>query len=79
MAVAAQRDRRDPASLRIDTAADGVITGTATINSQLCGSSHSNVALAIYDYSVLAGTQGFFHNKNRGFRNIYIFKVFFFS
>jgi acetyl-CoA carboxylase carboxyltransferase component len=63
LAVAAQRDRRDPASLRIDTAADGVITGTATINSQLCGSSHSNVALAIYDYSVLAGTQGFFHHK----------------
>ena len=63
LAVAAQRDRRDPESLRIDTAADGVITGTATINSELRGSSHSNVALAIYDYSVLAGTQGFFHHQ----------------
>ena len=29
LAVAAQRGRRDPKSMRIDTAADGVITGTA--------------------------------------------------
>ena len=35
LAVAAQRGRRDPESMRIDTAADGVITGTATINQDL--------------------------------------------
>ena len=35
LAVAAQRDRRDPSTLRVDTAADGVITGTATINATL--------------------------------------------
>ena len=63
LAVAAQRGRRDPESMRIDTAADGVITGTATINNGLIASGQSDVAVAIYDYSVLAGTQGFFHHQ----------------
>ena len=63
LAVAAQRGRRDSASLRIDTAADGVITGTATVNAELITNSKSDVAVAIYDYSVLAGTQGFFHHQ----------------
>lgn len=63
LAVAAQRDRRDPSTLRVDTAADGVITGTATINAAVCLNERTNVAVAIYDYSVLAGTQGFFHHQ----------------
>lgn len=56
LAVAAQRSRRDYADLQENTPTDGVITGTATING-------SPVAVAIYDYSVLAGSQGFFHHK----------------
>lgn len=63
LAVAAQRDRRDPSTLRVDTAADGVITGTATINATLLPDERADVAVAIYDYSVLAGTQGFFHHQ----------------
>ena len=50
--------------MRIDTAADGVITGTATINKDLIAGGESDVAVAIYDYSVLAGTQGSSITKN---------------
>ncbi len=56
LAVAAQRKRRDYEDLQQSTAADGVITGTATINGK-------PAAVVIYDYSVLAGTQGYFHHK----------------
>ena len=63
LAVAAQRSRLDYKDLQVKTAADGVITGTATINRQLFGKSKSRTAVAIYDYSVLAGTQGFFHHQ----------------
>ncbi len=56
LAVAAQRNRRDYEDLQRSTAADGVITGVGTINGQ-------QAALAIYDYAVLAGTQGYFHHK----------------
>ena len=55
LAVAAQRSRRELEDLQQNTAADGVITGTATINGQ-------PAAVVVYDYSVLAGTQGFFHH-----------------
>jgi acetyl-CoA carboxylase carboxyltransferase component len=63
LAVAAQRSRKSYEDLQIDTAADGVITGTATINRELFGKDKSQVAVVVYDYSVLAGTQGFFHHK----------------
>jgi len=43
LAVAAQRGRRDPESLRIDTATDGVITGTATINRDLIADGRSSI------------------------------------
>ena len=55
LAVAAQRSRRELEDLQQNTAADGVITGTATINGQ-------PAAIVVYDYSVLAGTQGYFHH-----------------
>ncbi len=56
LTVAAQRRRRDYEELQTATAADGVITGTANIDGQRC-------AVVINDYSVLAGTQGYFHHK----------------
>lgn len=56
LAVAAQRRRRDYDELKTATAADGVITGIAQINGNA-------VALIINDYTVLAGTQGFFHHQ----------------
>lgn len=63
LAVAAQRKRRSYEDLQISTAADGVITGVATINRDQFGEDRSRAAVIVYDYSVLAGTQGFFHHK----------------
>jgi len=63
LAVAAQRKRRDYEDLQVSTAADGVITGVATINQDQFGKDRSRAAVVVYDYSVLAGTQGFFHHK----------------
>ena len=55
LAVAAQRNRRDYEDLQVNTPADGVITGVGTINGQ-------RAAVVVYDYTVLAGTQGYFHH-----------------
>lgn len=63
LAVAAQRDRKDAESLKLETPADGVITGLATINSAEFGVQASQVAVIVNDYSVLAGSQGYFHHK----------------
>lgn len=63
LAVAAQRRRRDFDDLKINTAADGIITGQATINADLFGAEASRVMVIINDYTVLAGTQGVFHHK----------------
>jgi acetyl-CoA carboxylase carboxyltransferase component len=62
LAVAAQRGRIDKDELYIKTAADGVITGTATINTDI-HPNNCNAAVIVNDYSVLAGTQGYFHHK----------------
>ncbi len=56
LAVAAQRQRQDYETLKTTTAADGVITGIGKVSGCL-------TALLINDYSVLAGTQGFFHHQ----------------
>lgn len=61
-AVAAQRGRRDYQELQQRTAADGIITGTATINAA-DSASDCRAAVIINDYSVLAGTQGYFHHQ----------------
>lgn len=63
LAVAAQRNRRAFEDLQTSTAADGVITGIATINRDYFGREKSLTAIVVYDYAVLAGTQGFFHHK----------------
>ncbi|MBU2550423.1 MAG: biotin carboxylase [Proteobacteria bacterium] len=63
LAIAAQRNRRDFEDLQINTAADAVITGIATINRDQFGEEKSRAAVVVYDYSVLAGTQGYFHHK----------------
>ena len=62
LAVAAQRNRRDYEELQRETPADGVITGVACINGAHFAEDASRAAVAVYDYSVLAGTQGFFHH-----------------
>lgn len=49
--TAAQEQRRDLAELVVDTPADGIVGGTATIAGKPC-------AVLSYDYLVMAGTQG---------------------
>ncbi len=63
LAVAAQRLRRDYGELQSATAADGIITGTCTINAATVGTAAAQAAVIINDYTVLAGTQGFFHHR----------------
>ncbi|MEM1153146.1 MAG: carboxyl transferase domain-containing protein, partial [Pseudomonadota bacterium] len=63
LAVAAQRSRREYHELQSETAADGIITGTCTINAELVGSGRAQAVAIVNDYTVLAGTQGFFHHK----------------
>lgn len=63
LAVAAQRSRRDYGELQLATAADGVIIGTCTLNAKSVGPERARAAVAVNDYSVLAGTQGFFHHR----------------
>lgn len=66
-AVAAQRQRRDYQELKTATAADGIITGVGEVNRQTLSlvetSAGFKTALIVNDYSVLAGTQGFFHHQ----------------
>lgn len=50
-AVAAQRSRRSLEDLQRHTPADGLVTGTGTVDGR-------PVAVMAYDYTVLAGTQG---------------------
>ncbi len=62
LAVAAQRGRRSLEDLRQNTPADGIITGLATINAEQFGEEAAACAVIVNDYSVLAGTQGFYHH-----------------
>ncbi len=55
-AIAAQRSRRPEAELQCQTPADGLITGTGTVDGR-------PVAVLAYDYTVLAGTQGVFNHR----------------
>jgi acetyl-CoA carboxylase carboxyltransferase component len=63
LAVAAQRSRRSLDDLQRNTAADGLITGTGSVNAALFGPERSRVAVMAYDYTVLAGTQGHFNHQ----------------
>ncbi len=57
LAIAAQRRRRDLEELLERTPADGLVGGTARVNSELFGE-RAACAVLSYDYAVLAGTQG---------------------
>ncbi|MDX1657922.1 MAG: carboxyl transferase domain-containing protein [Nitriliruptorales bacterium] len=58
LAIAAQRNRKPREELLRDTPADGLVTGTGTVNAKSFGVENARVAVAAYDYTVLAGTQG---------------------
>lgn len=57
-AVAAQRGRKSEQELIDQTPADGLICGVATI-----GGGAMRIAVLAYDYTVLAGTQGFINHR----------------
>ncbi|GGS71254.1 carbamoyl phosphate synthase large subunit [Planobispora rosea] len=61
-AVAAQRRRRDEEDLLRRSPADGLITGVGTVNADLFGPGAA-CAVAAYDYTVLAGTQGYNNHR----------------
>src|SRR5216684_4588495 len=69
LAIASQRTRRTIEDLIEKTPADGLITGIGRVNGSLFGPERSRVAVAHYDYTVLAGTQGKtnHHKKDRLF------------
>jgi acetyl/propionyl-CoA carboxylase alpha subunit/acetyl-CoA carboxylase carboxyltransferase component len=68
-AIASQRTRRTIEDLIERTPADGLITGIGRVNGAVFGPEKSRVAVAHYDYTVLAGTQGKtnHHKKDRLF------------
>lgn len=63
LAIAAQRKRRSLEDLIQNTPADGMVTGVGTINGSLFGRERAMCAVLAYDYTVLAGTQGYFNHK----------------
>ena len=69
LALAAQRDRRSLEDLVANTPADGLIGGLARINGDLFGAEAAECVVLSYDYTVLAGTQGYYghHKKDRLF------------
>ncbi len=61
-AVAAQKSRKSQEELLMETSGDGVITGFCKINSKIINNESTDAVAIVYDYSVLAGTQGYFHH-----------------
>jgi acetyl/propionyl-CoA carboxylase alpha subunit len=65
LTIAAQRQRRSLDDLIERTPADGMLAGTATINRELFGPEKANAVVVSYDYTVLAGTQGYHNHKKK--------------
>ena len=67
LAVAAQSRRRSLDDLVRNTPADGMVSGIATVNAAHFGPEASRCVVLAYDYTVLAGTQGWrnHHKKDR--------------
>jgi acetyl-CoA carboxylase carboxyltransferase component len=64
-AVAAQRKRRSMEDLIANTPADGLVGGLGTVNAEQFPGDASRVVVASYDYTVLAGTQGFLNHRKK--------------
>jgi acetyl-CoA carboxylase carboxyltransferase component len=65
LAVAAQRQRRTMEDLTSKTPADGVVAGIGSVNASLFGEDKARCMIIAYDYTVLAGTQGYFGHKKK--------------
>ncbi|NQU64573.1 MAG: carbamoyl-phosphate synthase large subunit, partial [SAR324 cluster bacterium] len=58
LAIAAQRKRRSEADLIENTPADGMVAGIGSVNGHIFEEDRARCAVAAYDFTVLAGTQG---------------------
>ncbi len=65
LAIAAQRQRRSVVDLIGKTPADGLIAGIGSVNGSLFGDDKARCMVMAYDYTVLAGTQGYFNHKKK--------------
>ncbi|WP_116996211.1 carboxyl transferase domain-containing protein [Desertimonas flava] len=65
LAIAAQRRRRSIDDLIANTPADGLVGGIGTVNGDLFDGHARQVAVASYDYTVLAGTQGTINHRKK--------------
>ena len=63
LVLAAQRSRRSIEELQHDTAADGLVAGVGRVNGALFGAERSRCVVMSYDYTVLAGTQGYQNHR----------------
>ncbi|AGW92042.1 MULTISPECIES: acetyl-CoA carboxylase family protein [Cupriavidus] len=63
LAIAAQRQRRSVDDLVRATPADGIVTGIGTVNAARFPGEDTRCMVLAYDYTVLAGTQGFYGHK----------------
>ncbi|MEN2977416.1 carboxyl transferase domain-containing protein (plasmid) [Tistrella bauzanensis] len=63
LALAAQRSRHDFETLKKMSPADGLVAGVGQVNGAAFGPDRGRCMLMSYDYTVLAGTQGFMNHK----------------
>ena len=63
LTIAAQKRRRTREDLHRNTPADGMAAGYGLVNSDLFDEEAARCAVLAYDYTVLAGTQGYFNHK----------------
>ncbi|MGA9277753.1 acyl-CoA carboxylase subunit beta, partial [Ilumatobacter sp.] len=63
--IAAQRRRRDVEDLIANTPADGMIAGIGDVNGALFDSKAAKTVVMSYDYTVLAGTQGYQNHRKK--------------
>jgi acetyl-CoA carboxylase carboxyltransferase component len=63
LTIAAQRGRRSIDDLISKTPGDGLIAGIGAVNGSLFPDDKARCMVMAYDYTVLAGTQGFFNHK----------------
>jgi len=65
LVIAAQRQRRALDDLVERTPADGLVAGVGRVNGNLFPAERARCAVLSYDYSVLAGTQGFLNHRKK--------------
>jgi acetyl/propionyl-CoA carboxylase alpha subunit/acetyl-CoA carboxylase carboxyltransferase component len=65
LGIAAQRQRRSLDDLITRTPADGLVAGIGRVNGHLFEESRSRCVVLSYDYTVLAGTQGFQNHRKK--------------